>query len=62
MEHYGQWSGGKHHVSCHFTQKTKMCMWGKEGGRGRYFLDLNEEATQGCQENSVFSLILPLTV
>lgn len=24
MEHYGQWSGGKHHVSCHFTLRTKI--------------------------------------
>lgn len=22
MEHYGKWSGGKHHVSCDFTGKT----------------------------------------
>ncbi|KAB1283639.1 Procollagen-lysine; 2-oxoglutarate 5-dioxygenase 2 [Camelus dromedarius] len=28
MEHYGQWSGGKHHVSCLLIQRRKMCMCG----------------------------------
>lgn len=45
MEHYGQWSGGKHHVSCHFTLRTKMSMWGKEEYR---YLEKVEEVCPFC--------------
>lgn len=31
MEHYGQWSGGKHHVSGNFTPGPNVLAWAGEG-------------------------------
>lgn len=30
MEHYGKWSGGKHHVSCDFTERSNVGRGGAE--------------------------------